>query len=140
MTELLLGKGEIVVATLRSPAALSDLANTYTEDRLLILKCDVTCLEDIKSVFSRTIESFGRCDIVFNNAGLGYVSEAESEDQDELARQMFEVNFWGAMHVSREAVRVFRDVNPAGSGGRLLTTSTGSGVWGNPALSFYSAR
>ena len=42
LTELALEKGEIVVATARSPAALDDLAQKYPSTRLLVLQLDIT--------------------------------------------------------------------------------------------------
>ena len=55
------------------------------------------------------------------------------------ARAIFETNFWGAVSVSREAVRFFREVNPAGAGGRLLQFSSLSGLRGFGTSAFYCA-
>ncbi|CCM06216.1 uncharacterized protein FIBRA_08461 [Fibroporia radiculosa] len=51
---------------------------------------------------------------------------------------MFDVNFWGAMNVSKEALRVFREVNKP-AGGRLLQVSSMAGLVGGPALTIYHA-
>lgn len=140
MTELVLREGEIVVATARSPPTLNDLVNTHSTDQLLVLKCDVTIPEDILSAFRGAYAKFGRCDVVFNNAGCALVAEWENADQDELAKNVFDVNFWGAARVSREAVRVFRDLNPAGEGGLLLTMGSLTGQLDSPGAAIYSAR
>jgi NAD(P)-dependent dehydrogenase (short-subunit alcohol dehydrogenase family) len=135
-----LENGEIVVATMRTPTDLDDLAATTAPERLLIVKCDVTKPEDILSAFARTIEKFGRVDVVFNNAGYATpVGEVEAVP-DDVARALFEVNFWGAVAVSKEAVRVFRDVNPGNAGGRLLNVSSSAGLGGAPITGIYSAR
>ena len=76
---------------------------------------------------------------MFNNAGYGICAEAESTPND-AARKMFDVNFWGAANVSREAVRVFREVNGHEKGGWLLNVSSGAGLMGLPASSYYCAR
>ena len=66
----------------------------------------------------RTAETrFGRINVVYNNAGAFVVGELESTSEEEW-RKMFDVNFWGAIGVAREAVRFFRDVNKL-QGGRL---------------------
>ncbi|KAJ6481465.1 hypothetical protein C8R47DRAFT_1134514 [Mycena vitilis] len=137
MTEVVLAEGEIAVATLRTPADLDDLAAAHP-DRLLVVKCDVTKPDDIISAFSGAIKKFGRVDVVFNNAGYGIVSEIEATP-DDTARALFDVNFWGAVAVSKEAVRVFRDVNPSNTGGRLLNVSSSAGLSGVPILGIYSA-
>jgi NAD(P)-dependent dehydrogenase (short-subunit alcohol dehydrogenase family) len=132
-----LAQGEIAVATLRYPADLEDLAVT-NPDHLLVLKCDVTKLDEVLSAFSAAIERFGRVDVVFNGAGYAIVGEIEATPED-AARALFDVNFWGAVAVSKEAVRVFRDVNPPRIGGRLLNVSSGVGFCGGPIVGMYAA-
>ncbi|KAJ8515918.1 hypothetical protein ONZ45_g6716 [Pleurotus djamor] len=136
-TEEVLADGDIVVATVRAPTSLDDLVTKYASDRLLVVQCDVTTKSDITALFNAAYDKFGRVDVVLNNAGLGAVAEVESEDQDELARKIFEVNFWGATNVSREAVKGFRDRNPAGTGGRLINVSSAAGHVGSPGMGFY---
>lgn len=140
VTDVVLKKGDIVVATHRgNPSTLADLASTIGSERLLVLHCDVTCSEDISNAFTQTINKFGRCDVVFNSAGYTILGEIESTPND-MARILFEVNFWGTANVSREAVRIFREVNPPNSGGRLLNMSSGAGFVGLPGIGYYSAR
>ncbi|KAJ7487878.1 NAD-P-binding protein [Mycena latifolia] len=118
MTDEVLANGEIAVATLRTPTVLDDLA-AANPDHLLV-----------KS---------GRVDVVFNNAGYAIIIEIGATPED-AARAMFEVNFWGAAAVSKEAVRVFRDVNPGNAGGRLLNLTSGAGLSGVAILGMYAAR
>ncbi|KAI0820889.1 NAD-P-binding protein [Trametes gibbosa] len=129
--------GDKVVATLRKPAALDDLAAKYPASRLRVVQLDVTQPAQINSAFEQAKAAFGRVDIVFNNAG--YVAVGESEAMpDEVARPLLEVNFWGAVHVSQRAVRFFREENTP-RGGLLLQNSSMFGLGGCPASSFYSA-
>jgi NAD(P)-dependent dehydrogenase (short-subunit alcohol dehydrogenase family) len=138
VTEVAIAKGDSVVATCRTPTDLSDLAKSTPSSQLLVVKCDVTSETDIQNAFKSGVEKFGRIDIVFNNAGYGILAEVESTPEA-AARQLFDVNFWGASAVSREAVRVFRDLNPPGLGGRLYNMSSGGGLVGLPASGYYSA-
>jgi len=126
------------VATLRKPSALSDLSAKYPASQLLVVKLDVTSPADIKAAFAKAIETFGRVDVVYNNAGYGSVGEIEGTP-DDVARGVFEVNFWGSANVARETIRVFRDVNKP-AGGRLLQASSMAGVSGMPGIGYYSAR
>lgn len=136
--EHLLVRGDKVVATLRKPEALSDLSAKYPASQLLVVKLDVTSPADIKAAFAKAIETFGRVDVVYNNAGYGSLGEIEGTP-DDVARGVFEVNFWGSTNVARETIRVFRDVNKP-SGGRLLQASSMAGVQGMPGIGYYSAR
>ncbi|KAF9236700.1 hypothetical protein BU15DRAFT_76660 [Melanogaster broomeanus] len=138
MTELVLSKGDIVVATLRKPEMLEELTARYPKDRLLVLKVDVTKQADIDHAFSQTKEAFGRLDVVFNNAGQGVFGAVEATPVEE-ARALFDVNFWGAVNVSRAAVEFFREVNEPGKGGVLLQNSSIFGVVCPALAPFYSA-
>nr|GAT43592.1 NAD(P)-binding protein [Mycena chlorophos] len=132
-----LANGDKVVATLRKPEFLNEFAAQYTKDQLLVLKLDVTKLEDIKAGFAAAKETFGRIDVVLNNSGFGIIHEVESASE-ENARRMFEVNFWGAARVTQQAVAFFRDVNSP-QGGLLMNMSPMFGVDASPGAGFYCA-
>lgn len=136
MTEYLLKIGHKVVATLRKPEAISDLATRYSPTQLLVVKVDVTNEADVTAAFAKAEEVFGRIDVVFNNAGVSIVGEVESVNEAD-ARDLLDVNFWGAVRVTKEAVRFFREVNQP-VGGRLLQVSSGV-LEGRAAGGFYVA-
>ncbi|TCD71474.1 hypothetical protein EIP91_008854 [Steccherinum ochraceum] len=139
LLELVLTKGESAIATIRNPTSLAPLTTHYPPSQLLPLQLDVTHgPEAIRAAFAQAHDAFGRVDVVFNNAGYGILGEVEGTPE-ENARKMFDTNFWGAVNVSREAVRVFRDVNPKGVGGRLVVTSSMSALNPMPVCGFYSA-
>ena len=137
MAELALSKGEIVVATARRPERLQDLGTKYDATKLVILSLDVSKKDEIVAAFSKTNATFGRVDVVFNNAGWVPVGETEAHPEED-ARKLFDTNFWGCANVSREAVRFFRDENKP-SGGVLLVNSSMSGLRSVPVMAYYSA-
>lgn len=137
MTEHLLEAGNQVVATLRKPEDIADLEARYPSTQLLVVKLDVTNKTDVTAAFAKAEEVFGRIDVVFNNAGARIVGEVEAVNEVE-AREMFDVNFWGAIRVTTEAVRFFREVNKP-MGGRLLQMSSGLGLKGPAVCGHYSA-
>ncbi|KAH7927478.1 NAD(P)-binding protein [Leucogyrophana mollusca] len=138
MTELVLARGDIAVATARRPERLSDLASKYSTDHLLIVDLDVTKQDQIKLAFAQAKTSFGRIDVVYNNAAQSVIGEVECVP-DDLARSIFEVNFWAVANISREAVRFFREENPSGLGGTLLQMSSVLGMVGIPCQAHLSA-
>ncbi|KAI0671225.1 NAD-P-binding protein [Trametes maxima] len=138
LTEVVLAKGEIVVATARRTHLLDDLVQRYSSDRILIVKMEVTNRPDVADAFSQAKSSFGRIDVVFNNAGYADLGEFESMD-DAQGRALIETNFWGAVSVTREAIKHFRESNPPGVGGRLLQMSSIYGIMGTHGESFYAA-
>ena len=50
---------------------LSDLSQKYSKDSVIYVKCDVTDEGSLRHVFSETMATFGRLDILCNNAGIG---------------------------------------------------------------------
>lgn len=138
MVEQVLLNGGIAVATLRKPSALDDLVAKYPCTQLLVLPLDVTNEEQVKLVFTQAKDAFGHVDVVYNNAGQGIYHELEGISMDR-ARTMMDVNFWGAVTVSLEAVRFFREVNPKGAGGILVQVSSSAATTGSPLIGFYSA-
>ncbi len=109
----ILSSGHKLVATARSPSSLSYLPSS---PRLLTLAFDATSPSAIKTVFAAAIKKFGRIDVVVNNAGYGLLGDTEAA-VDEDARKLLDMNFWGTVDVSKEAVRVMREVNAKDGGG-----------------------
>ncbi|KAF9222386.1 NAD(P)-binding protein [Gyrodon lividus] len=126
MVELLLKKGDKVVATLRKPDDLADLAAKYPTSQLVPVKLDVTQSSEIAAAFKMARLAFGRIDVVFNNANQRMIGNVESVSEKD-ARRLFDA-----------AVRFFRDVNSP-PGGRLLQVSSHGGIVGVPATGFHSA-
>ncbi|RDX40713.1 NAD(P)-binding protein [Lentinus brumalis] len=137
MTRTALAHGDKVVATLRKPAVLADFASKYPSSQLLVVKLDVTNQQEIKEAFQKAKAAFGRVDVVFNNAGIVVSGETEGVPE-ESARRMFETNFWGAVNVSLEAVRIFRDENKP-QGGHLIQNTGSTGFISLPLMGFYGA-
>ncbi|KAF8958851.1 hypothetical protein BDZ97DRAFT_1736274 [Flammula alnicola] len=138
----LLSAGHSVIATTRKPeplqAELQGKFDAETVKRALVIKLDVTQPEDVKAVFAKAIEKFGRVDVVVNNAGYTVLAEVEAVPI-EAARAQFEVMFWGPVHISKEAVRIFREVNPPGEGGHIFNVSSAGGYFAQPSISYYNA-
>ena len=138
VTERLLKLGHTVVATLRTPSVLDGLVSAHPASRLLALRCDVTKNSDILSSFAEAKRAFGRVDVVFSNAGYGVGGEVESCPEKDV-RALFDVNFWDAVNVNREAIRFFREDNPPDAGKVLLVNSSVLGIEPGPITGYYNA-
>ena len=62
--------------------------------RVLVCAGDVTCLEDLKSAVQRTLDHFGRIDILFANAGIYLAGDISSGDPAAWS-QVVDVNVKG---------------------------------------------
>ena len=64
---------------------------------VLTLPADVSKVDQVREAVHRTTQRFGAIDILVNNAGVG-MRGAIGRTDGSLARRLFEVNFWGAVH------------------------------------------
>lgn len=101
----------------------------------LVHKVDLRREEDILSGFAHLREKWGGCDVLVNNAGLGYktsVLEGRSTDW----REMLEVNVLGLLICSREALS---DMRQRGDRGHLVHISSLAGHRVPHGVGVYSA-
>jgi len=136
--EAALVQGDVVIATLRKPEALASLIERYPASQLHVVKVDTTKREDIEAAFTYAKAKLGQVDVVFNNAAVAFVSELETTPEAD-SRSLFDVNFWGAIYVTQEAVKFFREVNAPGTGGFLLQCSSIAGIVSFPGFSICGA-
>ncbi|KAJ6018699.1 Short-chain dehydrogenase/reductase SDR [Penicillium canescens] len=129
-----LNRGDIAIATARNPALLK--FENIKEDNYFTLALDVTRPESIKGAFSQAVERFGRIDVVVNNAGYGLTGCFE-EYTDEQIRTQMEVNFFGLVNVTREAMATMRAQEP--SGGVIQQVTSVGGQRGAACFSLYAA-
>jgi NAD(P)-dependent dehydrogenase (short-subunit alcohol dehydrogenase family) len=71
--------------------------------QLLVLLLDVTNEAQVKSVFKRAKDAFGRVDVVYNHTGQGVYQELEGISID-CTRALMDVNFWGAVTISLDSL------------------------------------
>lgn len=135
LVEEVLDRGDIAIATARNPSALS--FSGTTSSNYLALALDVTDKKSIHNAFAATLKQFGRVDVVINNAGYGLAGAFE-ELSDQQIRQQMEVNFFGLMDVTREALRVMREEQKP-SGGLIQQVTSIGGQKGVPLFSIYCA-
>ncbi|MEM1435145.1 MAG: SDR family NAD(P)-dependent oxidoreductase [Pseudomonadota bacterium] len=78
-------------------------------------RCDVTNLEQVERLADRAWETFGRVDMVFNNAGIGIGQRPIIDTSMDDLHAVFNVNFFGVWHGCRVfARRLTEQGTPAG--------------------------
>ena len=120
-----------VVATMRAPERVPELAD---DDRMLVLKLDVTDPASISAAFAAARARFGRIDAVVNNAGYGGDGLFEQASDADI-RAMFETNVFGPMNVMREALPEMR----AAGNGAIVNVTSMAGHLGLPGHAVYAA-
>lgn len=102
LVKQLLNAGYKVAATSRKIADLTNAVNTTSED-FLPLSVDLKSENSVAEAITQTIATFGKIDVVINNAGYGLTGGLE-ELSDEEARANFDVNVFGSLNVIRQAL------------------------------------
>jgi short-subunit dehydrogenase len=128
-------RGSKVVLAARRENILKELENEFRSKgyEALIVKTDVTVIDDCKNLINKTIEKFGRIDILINNAGISM--RALFIDVDiQVLRKLMEVNFWGTVYCSKFALPYLIKAK-----GSLVGVSSVAGFHGLPGRSGYSA-
>jgi NAD(P)-dependent dehydrogenase (short-subunit alcohol dehydrogenase family) len=120
-----------VVATIRSPEKEQDLVPS---DNLMLTRLDLQNAASIQEAVGQTLKKFGRIDLLVNNAGYGQYGLLE-EVTPEKIRQQFETNVFGVIELMRASLPAMRRQRS----GTIINVSSGGGIYGVPAMSFYSA-
>ena len=104
------GEGAAVVLAARREASLRRVADEIQAagGRALVAPVDVTSPEQVRAMVADVVSACGRIDILFNNAGTSKVGPVEGEAFVDDARQMFEVDYLGGVHVLKEVLPVMR--------------------------------
>src|SRR3954451_9331392 len=126
--------GDTVLATARDPRQLAGLADRFG-DRVRTVALDVTDGAAVEAAVQAALDTFGRLDVVVNNAGHADSAPIE-ETTEESFRAQLDTNLFGVVRVTQAALPVFRRQR---SGHFLQFSSIGGRVGGTPGLAAYQA-
>jgi NAD(P)-dependent dehydrogenase (short-subunit alcohol dehydrogenase family) len=126
--------GDTVLATARDPERLADLADRFG-DRVRTMALDVTDPAAAARAVQAAVDTFGRLDVVANNAGHADSASIEQTTEESFRAQL-ETNLFGVIRVTQAALPVFRRQR---SGHFLQFSSVGGRVGGTPGLAAYQA-
>lgn len=90
--------------------------------------------KSIASVVEKTMQTFGKIDVLINNAGIVYYEEAEQASLAQV-RSMFEVNVFGAIALTKAVLPIMR----AATSGQIIATLSTSSRHVAPRGSLYGA-
>jgi NAD(P)-dependent dehydrogenase (short-subunit alcohol dehydrogenase family) len=105
-------------AELEKTAALGQASR----GKMLPAPTDVSNPESVRALFARIKETFGRLDLLFNNAGTGAPAIPMEELSYEQWNTVVGVNLTGAFLCAQEAIRLMKAQNP--SGGRIINNGS----------------
>jgi len=109
-----------------------DLETRYAI-KAVAVQCDVSKESDCKDLISQAITTFGRIDVLINNAGISM--RALFSDLDlQVLKNLMDVNFWGAVYCTKYALPELLK-----NKGSVVGVSSIAGYRGLPGRTGYSA-
>lgn len=99
---------------------------------LLAIQAHIAKEEDVENLFDKTIENFGRLDVLINNVGMNIVTALVDADFS-LWQKIIDSNLSGTFLCSRKAGKIMRDQKK----GKIVSISSIAGRRAAPAMGIY---
>ncbi|RVU02933.1 SDR family oxidoreductase [Mucilaginibacter limnophilus] len=129
-------RGANLVLGARQYVTLCEIAQDIEKEfniKAIAVACDVTKEDDCALLIKQALITFGRIDVLINNAGITMRALFKDADIDVLKRVM-DVNFWGMIYCTKHALPEI-----VKSKGSIVGISSIAGYKGLPGRTGYSA-
>lgn len=130
------GEGAFVIAVGRNIERGNAVVNAIEEanGKAVFLKCDVSSKEEVKELFAKIKEKFGKLDVAINNAGIVGASKTVEELSDDDWSNVIDANLNSCFYCCREEVKLMQP-----DGGAIVNVSSVAGMRGFPSAAAYVA-
>ncbi len=120
----------------RSAGALDEVAEACRERgaEALAVPTDVADEAQCRRLVARTVETYGRLDVLLNNAGISMWARFEDLDTLDPLRRIMDVNYFGAVYCTHAALPHLKATR-----GRLVNVASLTGKTGVPTRTGYAA-
>ncbi|MHA1378111.1 MAG: SDR family NAD(P)-dependent oxidoreductase [Candidatus Helarchaeota archaeon] len=118
---------DIQRAEKRINKVVSDLSESYGEDKVIGIICDVTNSKQVKEMVKKTLDKFGRIDVLVNNAGRNVLAKIEKMT-DEQWDMVINVNLKGTFLCSQAVAPTMIKQKS----GRIISIASIEGFAGSP--------
>jgi NAD(P)-dependent dehydrogenase (short-subunit alcohol dehydrogenase family) len=129
--------GHQVIATMRDinkSGPLKEEVKRRGGGNVDIIRVDVTNKTTVTAAMKDIAARYGYLDVVVNNAGTGLVGFFEDLTDEEI-RQVFEINYFGVLNVTRAAIPLMRPRKK----GKIINISSSAGFSTSPCFGAYNA-
>ena len=139
VTLALMREGYAVVLAGRRKDKLEEVAKegAQTPGEALTAPADVADPASIKALFAKTKETYGRLDLLFNNAGIGTPATPIEDMPLDKWQAVVATNLTGLFLCTQEAIRIMKAQNPRG--GRIINNGSISAHTPRPGAAAYTA-
>jgi len=135
----LLREGYSVVLAGRRKDKLEETAaeGKATNGKTHVVPADVSDPASVKALFAETKATFGRLDVLFNNAGIGAPAVPMEDLPLETWQKVVDTNLTGIFLCTQEAIRIMKSQDPRG--GRIINNGSISAHTPRPRAAAYTA-
>ncbi|HEY3063127.1 MAG TPA: SDR family oxidoreductase [Chloroflexota bacterium] len=105
--------------------------------RMIAVNADVGKPADVERLFAKTLETYGRLDLLFNNAGRGAPGVLLEDLTFEQWQSVVDVNLTGSFLCTQQAFKIMKSQNP--QGGRIINNGSISAHVPRPNSSPYTS-
>lgn len=135
----LLREGYSVVLAGRRPEPLTETITAAGDAgaRALAVPTDVSDPASVQALFAKTVDRFGRLDLLFNNAGMGAPGVLLEDLTFEQWQAVVGVNLTGSFLCTQEAFKIMKNQSPRG--GRIINNGSISAHTPRPNSAPYTA-
>jgi short-subunit dehydrogenase len=136
LAEEFASRGANLVLGARQYVTLCEIAQTLHDKyqiKAVAVQCDVTAESDCEHLIKQAILTFGKIDVLINNAGIS-MRALFKDVEVQVLKTLMDVNFWGAVYCTKYALPEL--VKTQGS---IVGVSSIAGYKGLPGRTGYSA-
>src|ERR1700736_2436204 len=105
--------------------------------KALVVPTDVSSVQSIKNLFAKTKETYGRLDLLFNNAGIGAPAMPIEQLPLDKWQAVVATNLTGVFLCTQEAIKIMKAQQPRG--GRIINNGSISAHMPRPHSAAYTA-
>jgi NAD(P)-dependent dehydrogenase (short-subunit alcohol dehydrogenase family) len=127
----------VALAGRRKDALEATARESEAGDRALVVVADVGNPADVKALFAKVKEKFGRLDVLFNNAGGGAPGIPMEDLSYEQWMAVVNANLTGSFLCAQEAIKIMKSQSP--KGGRIINNGSISAHTPRPYSAPYTA-
>ncbi len=121
-----------LVLAARNIEKLEELTKSFKSETLNV-KTDVSLQTDCENLIQKTVDKFGKIDILINNAGISMRS-LFIDTEISVIKKLIDVNFWGTVYCTKYALPYILK-----NKGSVVAVSSIAGYKGLPARVGYSS-
>src|SRR5437016_7577284 len=112
-------------------------ADSGAEARAMVLPADITSPENVRAIFAKVKDAWGRLDVLFNNAGMGLPAVPMEELTVDQWKSVVDINLNAMFWCTQEAIKIMKAQAP--KGGRIINNGSISAHAPRPMSVAYTA-